>query len=122
MIRLIAFIFIFAIFIIFIVLNLGNKSDVSFGFKTFNDIPVFITAFSSFVLGMLFTLPFVFFWRKEKKKSSRDSSPDSPNSSGGTKKSRGRKNKKSPQTTGEGETVLSETDMIKKENSSYGID
>jgi len=130
MIRLIVFIVVFIVFLAFIVLNLGNKSDVSFGLKTFNDIPVFITAFASFVLGMLFTLPFALFRRKGRKKSSRDSLStisDSSDSTGGSKKRRGRKNKKSPSPTEvndteENNSVYSGTDDIKKENSSYGID
>jgi uncharacterized integral membrane protein len=59
MVRLIGFILIFVVFLTFIILNLNNKCDISFGFKTVKDLPVFITAFSSFVLGMLFAAPFV---------------------------------------------------------------
>jgi hypothetical protein len=58
MARLIGFILIFVVFLTFIVLNLGNSCDISFGFKTIPQVPVFITAFSSFVLGMLFAVPF----------------------------------------------------------------
>ena len=67
--RLIAFIIIFAVFLAFIVFNLDNKCDVSVGIKNFEGIPVFLTAFSSFVLGMIFAVPFVLsFGRKLKKK------------------------------------------------------
>jgi uncharacterized integral membrane protein len=59
MARLIGFILIFVVFLTFIILNLGNGCDISFGFKTIPQVPVFITAFSSFVLGMLFAVPFV---------------------------------------------------------------
>jgi hypothetical protein len=58
MARLIGFIFVFVLFLIFIILNLGNRCDISFGFKTIPQVPVFITAFSSFVLGMVVAMPF----------------------------------------------------------------
>jgi hypothetical protein len=58
MARLIGFILIFIVFLTFIVLNLGNSCDISFGFKTIPQVPVFITAFSSFVLGLLVAVPF----------------------------------------------------------------
>jgi hypothetical protein len=40
--------------------NLGNKCDINFGFTVAKDVHVFITAFSAFIFGMLFTLPFIF--------------------------------------------------------------
>ena len=58
--RLIQFIVLFAIFLLFIIFNLGNRCDISFGFVKFRDVPVFITAFLSLMVGMLCTLPFVF--------------------------------------------------------------
>jgi uncharacterized integral membrane protein len=66
MVRLIGFILVFVLFLTFIVLNLDNKCDISFGFKTVLQVPVFITAFSSFVLGMLFCAPFVLFLRRKR--------------------------------------------------------
>jgi uncharacterized integral membrane protein len=57
--RLILFIFIFVTVLLFIIFNLKNKSDISFGFAAIKDIPVFLTVFVSFILGMLCTLPFV---------------------------------------------------------------
>jgi len=60
--RLIEFIVIFAILFLFIIFNLGDKykCDINFGFKSYPDVPVFITVFSSFFIGMLCTLPFIF--------------------------------------------------------------
>jgi uncharacterized integral membrane protein len=58
--RLIVFIVIFGVFLAFITFNLENKCDISFGIKKFEDVPVFLTVFSSFVLGLLCTLPFIF--------------------------------------------------------------
>jgi uncharacterized integral membrane protein len=65
--RLIEFIIIFAVFLVFIAFNLGNKCDISFGFKTFSDVPVFLTAFASFFLGMICAMPFVISARAKRK-------------------------------------------------------
>jgi uncharacterized integral membrane protein len=67
--RLILFIVIFAIFLGFVTFNLENKSDIYFWFnKTgFHDVPVFMTIFSSFVIGLLCALPVVMFIRKKQK-------------------------------------------------------
>ena len=55
--RLIGFIIILGIFLVFIAFNLGNKCDINMVFHTFKDVPVFLTAFASFVLGMLCAVP-----------------------------------------------------------------
>jgi uncharacterized integral membrane protein len=59
--RLIGFIIVFAAFLVFILSNLGNKCDISFINPewTLKDIPVFITVFCSFILGMLTMIPIV---------------------------------------------------------------
>lgn len=59
--RLILFIFVFALLVVFISFNLENKCDLSFGFKTFTDVPVYLTIFISFVVGFFCTLPFIIF-------------------------------------------------------------
>jgi hypothetical protein len=58
-VRFIAFLAAFGIFIAFIGLNLENTSDVSFGFTVLKRVPVFMTVFVSFALGFLVALPFV---------------------------------------------------------------
>jgi len=68
--RLIQFIIFFAIIFLFIVFNLGNKCDISFGpteYFRIKDVPVFLTVFSSFFIGMLCTLPFIFASKARKK-------------------------------------------------------
>jgi len=57
--RLVQFIAIFAVFLLFIIFNLENRSDISLGFVVFRDVPMFLTAFCSFIAGMLLTLPFL---------------------------------------------------------------
>jgi uncharacterized integral membrane protein len=58
--RLIQFIVVFAIFLLFITFNLENKCDINFGFVEFNDVPVFVTVFSSFIVGLLCVFPYIF--------------------------------------------------------------
>ena len=98
--RLIAFILVFAIFLAFIGFNLENKCDISFGFMTFSEVPVFLSALSSFVLGMLVTVPLLLTRRKKAEK------PEKPVLPKPSKKTK----------------VKGATDMIEKENSPYGID
>ena len=70
--RLIGFICVFVIFLIFIGFNLGEeyRCDINFGFKVIEDIPVFYTIFVSFTLGFLCTLPVVLGARKKRKDAS----------------------------------------------------
>lgn len=59
--RLIGFIIMFSVFLVFTLSNMGNKCDISFINPnwTCKDVPVFITIFCSFILGMLCTLPII---------------------------------------------------------------
>ena len=67
--RLILFILVFAIFLAFIALNLDPqyRCDINFGFKEINDIPVFLTIFISFALGLFCTLPITLSMIKKRK-------------------------------------------------------
>jgi len=64
--RLIIFIGIFAVFLVFISFNLENRCDISFGFARLSEVPVFITIFTSFVIGLLCAVPLVFHINKRK--------------------------------------------------------
>ena len=120
--RLVLFILFCAVFLVFIVFNLNNKSDISFGFQTLQEIPVYLTAFSSFVLGMLFAVPFVLSFRRKRNKASQTDTPDSSPSSGGLKKLFGRKNKNGPDAhPGIEDGTASLPSEIKKEDGPYGI-
>ena len=102
MIKLIIFIIIFALFLGFIVLNLEHRSDISFGFISFPDIPVFLSVLASFAVGILFSIPLAFSMGRKKKK-----------------------NQIEIKQTQELITEKAETphpDKIKKEVSPYGID
>jgi uncharacterized integral membrane protein len=57
--RLLGLVLILAIFLAFIGLNLDNRCVISFGFwETKEPVPVFLPIFASFVLGLLFAIPF----------------------------------------------------------------
>ena len=99
--RIIVFIFIFAIFICFIVLNLDKRCDISFGFTTLYDVPIFLSVLTSFTFGMLVTLPMLLLGRiKNQKKEKKEKLP--------------KPSKKAP--------AINAPDELKKEDSPYGID
>jgi len=64
--RLIIFIAVFAVFLVFISFNLENKCDISFGFAKLTEVPVFITIFTSFILGLLCSLPLLMHIKKSR--------------------------------------------------------
>jgi uncharacterized integral membrane protein len=72
MIRLISLIIVFGVMLFFIVINTGdaNKCDINywFGDAVLHQVPVFLTVFISFAVGMLCTFPVMFFIRLGKKK------------------------------------------------------
>jgi uncharacterized integral membrane protein len=108
--RLIGFIILFGILLIFITLNVGNTCNISFGFKTINDVPVFLTVFCAFALGLLCAIPLSISFRLRKKaKQVKRSSPSGGGKSGKKKK---------------GEVPLEEDSEASsyRDKDSYGID
>lgn len=73
-VKAIYFIVISLLFALFASINLGNTVTVNLGFKTFTDIPVFLFALFSFLIGFLFTLPF-FISSKNKPKNETPAKP-----------------------------------------------
>jgi hypothetical protein len=65
------FIILCALFLFFVGVNLEHTSDISIGFHTFVDIPVFLITFSSFLIGMLFAIPLALSFGKKRKKSAK---------------------------------------------------
>ncbi len=53
-------------------LNAQNSTDISFGFTTLSDVPIFLSLFSSFFVGVLITLPFTFRRRGKSKKEQKE--------------------------------------------------
>jgi uncharacterized integral membrane protein len=65
--RLIGFIVLFVVFLVFIGFNLENRCDISFGFFKLSGIPVYLTAFTSFALGMIWAIPYIISFRFKRK-------------------------------------------------------
>ena len=65
--RLIQFIIIFTVFLLFITFNLDHKSDIHFGFTKIVDVPVYLTVFISFICGIFFSLFFVYVLKPRKR-------------------------------------------------------
>ncbi|MDR0689344.1 MAG: hypothetical protein LBG08_03625 [Spirochaetaceae bacterium] len=76
--KLLGFIVFLGILLVFIGLNLGNSCDISFGFTTVQAVPIYLTVFSAFVLGLLCAIPLSISIRFKKNKS-----PDTPAHSAG---------------------------------------
>ncbi|MDR3139336.1 MAG: hypothetical protein LBT95_06640 [Treponema sp.] len=114
--RLIGFIFLLGVFLIFIVLNLNNACDVSFGFKVVPGVPVYLTALFSFVLGLLWSVPIIislqFKKGKHRKMEAGESRPLLP-------KKRGKKKAEAPQEPGD--PALKNDEPYRKDGP-YGID
>lgn len=57
-VKLIVFLISMSIFVIFTGLNVNNKADISFGFAVIKNVPIFITIFFAFLMGVLAVSPF----------------------------------------------------------------
>ena len=77
--RLLVLIVILGILLGFIGFNLNNTCDLSLGFKVFKGVPVYLTVFASFMLGLVSSLPFLIFGRL-KKKMKKEKPPKPPKS------------------------------------------
>jgi len=77
--RLIVIIVVFAIFLVFITFNIENRCDISFGFAKLSDVPVFITIFTSFILGFLCAFPlFMILKNRKNEKPEKDKKDKKP--------------------------------------------
>jgi len=67
--RLILFILIFGIFLAFVTFNIENRCDISFGSEklTLKQVPIFLTVFFSFLMGLICAFPLVLFLKKNRK-------------------------------------------------------
>lgn len=101
------FILVFAVFLTFIVLNLSNTCNISFGFIILEDIPVFLSSLVSFMLGILFAVPLAFSLNRKK----------SPLSKISNKPGKG-----VIESSTDSSIDHSRVSDIKKEDSPYGID
>ncbi len=66
--KLVLFLILMTIFVIFAGFNIKNVSDISVGFTTVNDVPIFLSLFIAFLAGAFLTLPFAFGRKRKKEK------------------------------------------------------
>jgi hypothetical protein len=66
--RLILFIVVFAVFLAFITVNLDNRCNINIGFTQFEGVPIFLTVFISFFLGLVCATPLFLHLSKNKKR------------------------------------------------------
>ena len=62
--RLISFLFSLVLLLLFAGFNMNNSSNISFGFRELTDVPIFVSLLFSFILGVLFAIPFAYFGGK----------------------------------------------------------
>lgn len=74
--KLILSLIVMTLLIVFAGLNLDNKSNISFGFSEISDVPVFISLFFAFLLGIIVTVPFIFVQKRKVRKKLLGQQPD----------------------------------------------
>ncbi|MDR1351946.1 MAG: hypothetical protein LBK05_01585 [Treponema sp.] len=116
--KFIAFVALCAVFLVFIGFNLENKCDISFGFVRLPDVPVFLTAFASFVLGLLASVPIAISIRI--KKSRKRSEESRSGKKAGKNRAKGKVD--SQEDALQGKAVPEEKESPYKDDGTYGID
>ena len=117
--KLILFLIALVLLLIFAGLNMNNAADISFGFKVLHEVPIFVSLLLSFILGIVFSIPFLINAGIRKKSRSVRAGRDEPitgYSDGAGKKSRPakkRKNEKSGTGT-ESEAPFADDDPLSK--------
>jgi uncharacterized integral membrane protein len=113
--RLIGFILLLAVFLVFIIFNLDNTCDISFGFRVIPQVPVYLTALFSFVLGLLWAIPSLVSLRIKMariRKTERADAPPLPK----------RRGKKKNEALPELESPVPKIDEPYRKDGPYGID
>ncbi|MFP4362860.1 MAG: hypothetical protein ACLFR1_03210 [Spirochaetia bacterium] len=64
--KLIGFLTILTLFVVFAGFNITNVSDISFGLFTISDVPIFLSLFAAYIVGGFTVLPFAFTTRKNR--------------------------------------------------------
>ena len=73
--KIVVLIIVMAVFLVFIGFNLNNRCDISFGFIVLESVPVFLTAFASFGIGLICAIPFAIRSRGKKSRNAGESIP-----------------------------------------------
>ncbi len=64
-VKMIAFLLLLIIIAVFSAFNLSNTSDISFGFYTLKNVPIFLSLLVSFIAGAIMMLPFTFIKKRK---------------------------------------------------------
>lgn len=59
--KMLMYLILLGVVLAFIGLNMGNTSDISLGFTTFESVPVFMSLFVAFFAGVVMTIPVMLF-------------------------------------------------------------
>jgi uncharacterized integral membrane protein len=106
--RLFGFIFFFGVVLVFSIFNWKNTCDISLGFATLKEVPVYLTVFASFLIGLVCSVPYAISARIKARKAKRD---------GGDPGGKDTSKKKGGGKTGDGEAG-----KIYPNDGSYGVD
>jgi uncharacterized integral membrane protein len=74
--RMILFLIVLGLIVLFAALNTSNASSVSFGFVVFEDVPVFLSLFIAFLVGAFVMLPFTIKPRRSKRNKENKRAPE----------------------------------------------
>jgi hypothetical protein len=101
--KFLGFVVFLGLLLFFIGLNLDNKCDISFGFTIIREVPIYLTVFSAFMLGLFCTIP-LFLSRKFRKAKVQDVPAIEAGGKGGrfkkNRKKRGASSAEGPQQDG----------------------
>ena len=71
--KMIGFLLILIIIAVFSAFNLKNTSNIELGFRTFKDVPIFLSLLIAYIAGSLTMIPFTF--RKRPKAKKKEATP-----------------------------------------------
>ncbi len=83
--KMIGFLLILIVIAVFSAFNLKNTSNIELGFRTFKDVPIFLSLLIAYIAGSLTMIPFTF--RKKSKQRKKEDNPP-PKEKGKKKKSK----------------------------------
>lgn len=115
-IRLLGTILSLVVLAFFVGFNLDNKCNVNMLVHTFQNVPVFITIIISFVVGVLFTMPFAFSYKSQKKKEAKNNQVQVVDKK--TKKLFSKKDSKASEKQSETETKTKNEESVQSKNDS----
>ena len=115
--KLIFFLIILTLVVLFAGFNITNTVDISIGFRTFEEVPIFIALFIAFILGNFVMLPFALGKNRRTKKAKAAKAQEKLEKQEKKEAKKTRKGKKGKEETPEN-TILPEGDLFRSDTSS----